>query len=94
MLSKDERGWSGPVGSLAGRVIGGDWAVGGIAETYRESRVTTPLEAAAFWLAVVLPFLYGPLVVMGPGTPAEWRALVVLLVINAVALLAGHGHRP
>ncbi|MFB6218913.1 MAG: hypothetical protein ABEH77_07015 [Halobacteriaceae archaeon] len=49
-------------------------------------------RAAAFWSAVVLPFLYLPLVVAGPRSATEWLAVGVLVAVHAVALVVGHTH--
>lgn len=49
------------------------------------------VRGLAFWTAVVLPFLYLPLLVGGlPGQ--EGLALGGLLVVNIVALVAGHDY--
>ncbi|NHX37076.1 MULTISPECIES: hypothetical protein [Halolamina] len=52
-----------------------------------------PVRAAAFWSAVALPLTYVPMVATG----AMWDLPVVfsvLLALNAVAFLVGHGHDP
>jgi len=49
-------------------------------------------RAAAFWSAVTLPFLYLPLLVVGPQSPAEWLTVGTLVAVHAVALLIGHAH--
>lgn len=67
-------------------------AVSGPASTVASSLVE-PLRATAFWSAVVLPFAYLPLLATG----AAWDrplAFGVLLLLNAVAFLAGHGYDP
>lgn len=50
-----------------------------------------PIEAAAFWLGVALPFAYLPVLAFGieqiPVLP-----LVGLLAANLVALVVGHGY--
>jgi hypothetical protein len=51
------------------------------------------LRAACFWTAIVLPFLYVPLLVAGIETRSEGVALLALLALNAVSLLAGHSYR-
>lgn len=51
-------------------------------------------EQAAFWTAVVLPFLYLPLLVGGISTSGEFAALVVLLGANFVALYLGQDYDP
>ncbi|PSP76356.1 hypothetical protein BRC81_12020 [Halobacteriales archaeon QS_1_68_20] len=52
------------------------------------------VERAAFWTAVVLPFLYVPLLVGGVATSGERVALGVLLGLNFLTLYAGHDHDP
>ena len=52
-----------------------------------------PFEVVGFWSAVVLPFLYVPLVVNGPNTTGEQTALAGLVLLHIVALLLGHRHR-
>lgn len=54
--------------------------------------VFAPVHAAAFWIAVVLPFLYVPLLAAGPSSTATMNAFFALLGANAVALLVGHPH--
>lgn len=54
--------------------------------------LAVPVRFVAFWIAIALPFLYLPLLVGGlEGT--EPAVFVVLLTVNLVALVAGHGHR-
>lgn len=60
---------------------------------YRDNRLTTAIRAVCFWIAVMLPFLYVPLLVVGVETRAEGLALLALLSLNAVSLLIGHPHR-
>lgn len=52
-------------------------------------RIAHVLRALAFWTAVVLPFLYLPLLLEGL-TGQEWIALGGLLAMNVVALVVGH----
>lgn len=54
--------------------------------------VRRPLEAVGFWTAVVLPFLYLPLLADG-FTGNDPLAFAGLLALNVVALIAGHGYR-
>ena len=56
--------------------------------------VSTGVEQAAFWTAVVLPFLYVPLLVSGVTTSGERVALGALLALNVLALYLGHEHDP
>jgi hypothetical protein len=53
--------------------------------------IAYPVQFAAFWLAVALPFLYGPL--LYGGVQGEQATLLgSLLALNAAALVVGHGH--
>lgn len=52
-----------------------------------------PVEAAAFWSGVALPFLYVPLLLAGPETEPQWAAALGLLALHAVALYVGRSHR-
>ena len=56
------------------------------------SATAGPVRALAFWLAVVLPFAYLPLLAGGIGTEADLFTFAGLVAANAVALLVGHGH--
>jgi hypothetical protein len=51
----------------------------------------TTVQAVAFWLAVVLPLAYLPLVA-GGVTAGELVPFVALLAVNVVALMVGHDH--
>lgn len=51
-----------------------------------------PVEAAAFWSAVVLPFLHVPLLLSGLNSGSEVVAFGLLLVLNVVAIVLGHSH--
>lgn len=53
--------------------------------------ITRAIRGLAFWTAVGLPFCYLPVVVDGL-TGQEGLALVGLLVVNIVALVAGHNY--
>lgn len=46
-----------------------------------------------FWGAVVLPFLYVPLLVSGLDTAGQKETFALLLALNIVALFFGHRHR-
>lgn len=46
----------------------------------------------AFWTAIALPFSYLPLFTL-EMVDLSFRAFVLLLVINLVALFVGHSHR-
>jgi hypothetical protein len=53
-----------------------------------------PVRKGSFWLAVVLPFVHLPLLASGLGSADGAGAFLVLLALNALALVAGHGHGP
>ena len=62
---------------------------------YAESAVKTltkPFQFAGFWSAVVLPFVYAPILVGGIAG-GQRLTFVGLLALHAVALIAGHGYR-
>jgi hypothetical protein len=46
-----------------------------------------------FWAAVVLPFLYVPLLTSGLDTPGQQQTFLLLLAANVVALFFGHRYR-
>lgn len=56
--------------------------------------VVGSVRLVAFWAAVMLPFLWLPLVVEGVSTGDEFRSLVVLVTANLAAMVVGHRHRP
>jgi formate-dependent nitrite reductase membrane component NrfD len=51
-----------------------------------------PIRGIAFWIAIVLPFLYMPLLASGLQSGSVRTAFVALVVCNAVALLVGHSY--
>lgn len=55
------------------------------------SAVRRPVEAAAFWLGVGLPFAYLPVLAFGIER-APLLPLLGLLAANLVALAVGHGY--
>lgn len=70
-----------------------------VRETLRDSRAARlsallrrPVEALAFWAAIVLPFVYLPLLVGGFETTTDLLLFAGLIVANVVALLVGHDH--
>jgi len=56
------------------------------------SAVVRPVTTAAFWLAVVLPFLHVPLLATGLESADAATAFGALLGLNALALVVGHPH--
>lgn len=56
-------------------------------------RLADPIRKIGFWTAIVLPFLYVPLLVTGLSTATETGTFLVLLAVNLLALYVGHAHR-
>lgn len=54
------------------------------------SALARPFEAAAFWSAIALPFLYLPLMFSGLESTSQLSAFVALLALHAVSIVAGH----
>jgi hypothetical protein len=50
------------------------------------------VRGVAFWVAVIIPVAYLPILVTGLSTLAEVSILAHLFGINALALVLGHGH--
>ncbi|MFC7156680.1 hypothetical protein ACFQPA_14645 [Halomarina halobia] len=63
-----------------------------LAAQYRAA-VLGSVRAVAFWLAVFLPALYVPLLVFVPDAPTVRASSVLLIALNVLALVVGHGHR-
>lgn len=56
-------------------------------------RVERALRAASFWTAVVLPFLYVPVVLDGLRTAGRVWVVLGAVLLNVLALGLGHSHR-
>ncbi|PSP26886.1 hypothetical protein BRC65_08980 [Halobacteriales archaeon QH_2_65_14] len=56
-------------------------------------RLPPALEALAFWTAIVLPTIYVPLLFLGLYSLQRQLLFVLLLVLNALTILLGQGHR-
>lgn len=56
------------------------------------AHLLSPVRAAAFWFAVLMPLTYVPLLASGliADRPA---AFALLTALNAVAFVLGHSHR-
>lgn len=50
------------------------------------------VEAVAFWTAIVLPFLYVPLLFIGLDTTVQQVLFLVLIGLNVVMVVLGHRH--
>ncbi|WP_247001671.1 hypothetical protein [Halosolutus gelatinilyticus] len=55
--------------------------------------LATPIRRTGFWAAIVLPFLYVPLLATGLSSSSETMTFLALLAVNLVALYVGHAHR-
>lgn len=57
-----------------------------------QTPVPEPVEAVAFWSAIVLPFVYLPLLFVGLNTVSLQALFALLIVLNGVMILLGHQH--
>ncbi len=55
--------------------------------------LATPIRRTGFWMAIVLPFLYVPLLARGLSTSTDTIVFLTLLGLNLLALYVGHAHR-
>jgi hypothetical protein len=67
--------------------------------TSRRSRVglesiLAPVRATSFYAAVALPLVHVPLLLGGLNSAPDASAFALLLLVNLVAFVLGHGHRP
>lgn len=56
--------------------------------------ITESVRATSFYAAVALPLVHVPLLLSGLTTIPEMGAFALLLIVNLVALVAGHGYEP
>lgn len=56
-------------------------------------RTARAVRTASFWTAVVLPFLYVPVVLDGLRTAGRVWAVLGAILLNVLALGLGHSHR-
>lgn len=73
-------------GESAARLLPGE----SLSNVLRQT-VLTPVRFLSFWAAVLLPLVYLPLVYDGLSG-SETTVLAALLVMNALALVVGHGY--
>jgi hypothetical protein len=59
----------------------------------QRSPLTTPIEAMSFWLAVLLPVLYLPLLLLDFPTRWGFTTFLALVGLHLVALSLGHAYR-
>ena len=55
--------------------------------------IAKPVRVASFWLAIVLPFVYLPLLLNGLSTTGQTLTFFGLLIANVALLYTGHAHR-
>jgi len=63
-----------------------------VVEQIKQHAITTPLQMAAFWTAIALPFFHLRLLIDGLSSPAETTTFLWLLGLNLVALVVGHSY--
>lgn len=56
--------------------------------------VVVPVRTVAFWTAVLLPFVYLPMVLDGFESEGGVALFVGLVATHALALSLGHDHEP
>lgn len=56
-------------------------------------RVAVYVRALAFWAAVVLPVVYLPPLLAGPGSTTEVSVLGALIGVHVAAIFLGHDYR-
>jgi hypothetical protein len=54
--------------------------------------VVDPIRRIAFWTAILLPFLYVPLLATGLSSTAALIAFMLLVSVNVVALYVGQSY--
>lgn len=59
-----------------------------------ETPLLEGIRALSFWSAIVLPFLYIPLLVAGLDTVTRSIAFLGLLSLNIATLVISHSYRP
>lgn len=64
-----------------------------VGQYFLQLSLVQPLARIAFWAAIVLPFLYLPLLATGLNSGAETAAFVALLACNGLAIVLGQQYR-
>lgn len=57
-------------------------------------RLHAAVVTLSFWCAIILPFLYLPLLVIGLGTTTQLGVFGGLLLLNIIALLITQTYQP
>lgn len=63
-------------------------------ETVRQYRIVHVVEQLAFYIAIMLPFVYVPLLLIGIDEPAHQLLFITLVALNVVVLIIGHSYNP
>jgi hypothetical protein len=63
-----------------------------VVEQIEQHAITTPLQMAAFWTAIALPFFHLHLLLGGLSSSAETTTFLWLLGLNLVALVVGRSY--
>lgn len=58
------------------------------------SRLISVVESIAFWIAVIIPFTYLPVLAVGSFIPMKSVVFISLIGTNIIALLVGHNYNP
>lgn len=72
---------------------------GGVSRVVRDTvslpsfGVVSAVKAGAFWGAILLPFVYLPILATGLDSLLDHLLFVSLLSLNVVLLVVGHTHR-
>jgi hypothetical protein len=74
---------------MSGSTVSPDWTVTALVVV---RRLSSHVRRIAFWLAVLLPFVYLPLAVVDPTRLVDVRLLGGFVSVNLLALVVGHGH--
>lgn len=62
-------------------------------ETAGGNGLPAPVRAIAFWGAIVLPFVYLPMLALGLDSVERQLLFISLVALNVVLVIVGHHHR-
>lgn len=60
----------------------------------QRSRVRSVVESIAFWIAVIIPFTYLPILAVDSVIPMKAVVFISLIGANILALIVGHNYNP
>ena len=92
-MASSNRGESTERGTVDGGAGGGNGTATGARAGRRQRRAEALLREAAFWTAVVLPFVALAVLVRGLESTADWALFGTVVAANLVSLYVGHPHR-